>query len=120
MAAILERLNEVVGVEATDKLVGAYGGRRLYVPILPRLARRTELLDLLGDRAQDLSREFGGDRILIPLRKAIGRGSLIPDEIKMAILAERAQLSIYDLSSKYRVSGRSVMRICKDFVPRPI
>jgi hypothetical protein len=63
--SMLGELIEIVGEEAALKLVGAFGGTRLYVPQLPDA--NDALANLIGlSAAQRLARIYGGDRVDVP------------------------------------------------------
>ncbi len=69
---LFEELRELLGPDATVKLLARYGGRRLYVPM--KIKDNHRLNWWLGDKAHLLSDRFGGCSLDLPLaRKEISR-----------------------------------------------
>src|ERR1700758_1597626 len=61
MAGTFDNLVAALGREATEKLVAAYGGTRVYVPV--RAAPESAFAVLIGHAAAEaLSRYYGGER----------------------------------------------------------
>ena len=68
MAGTFDNLVAVLGREATQKLVAAYGGIRIYVPV--RAASESAFAALIGhEAAEALSRYYGGERFDVPIAK---------------------------------------------------
>jgi len=69
MTASIYEVSRIIGQEAADELVMAYGGRRLYVPA--RIRQGHPLAMRLGQGpATLLAQAFGGDYIDVPTRRA--------------------------------------------------
>lgn len=67
--AELAHLSDVIGADATLRLIEAYGGTRLYIPKEP--AEDTLLAQVVGLRAAwAMARPFGGDYLRVPLARA--------------------------------------------------
>ena len=63
-----DNLVTVLGREAAEKLVAAYGGIRIYVPV--RAAPEGALAALIGHAAAEaFSRYYGGERFDVPIAK---------------------------------------------------
>lgn len=105
---VLRELVEVSSLRATLLIVEAYGGTRLYVPeTMPAVPPLHELARLVGlPEAQQISRRFGRDRLLIPktpraliaIRDAQIRAN--PEGLRVADLARRhglAERRIYQI-----------------------
>ena len=70
-SALLKELIEMIGVEGAERLIGAFGGLRLYVPQWPEPG--DALSEAVGHQAAvRLAKVFGGDRIEIPNPTARG------------------------------------------------
>jgi hypothetical protein len=68
MAGTFDNLVLVLGLDATEKLVAAYGGIRIYVPV--RATPEGAFAILIGHAAAEaLSRHYGGERFDMPLAK---------------------------------------------------
>jgi Mor family transcriptional regulator len=68
MAGTFDNLVAALGREATQKLVAAYGGTRIYVPV--RAAPESAFATLIGHAAAEaLSRYYGGERFDVPIAK---------------------------------------------------
>ena len=72
MAGTIDNLVAVIGREAAEKLIGAYGGIRIYVPV--RAAPDGAFAILIGySAAEALSRYYGGERFDVPIAKRAPR-----------------------------------------------
>ena len=72
---MMDRLIELLGWEATERLVLYYGAARLYVPTRGASA---DVRRVLGDEASEaLHREFAGERIDVPSHAALVRRSAV-------------------------------------------
>jgi hypothetical protein len=61
-------LIDLIGKDATFKLVEAFGGRRLYVPKTPR--ENQIAWNVVGEKcAKIMSSKFGGDALAIPIAR---------------------------------------------------
>jgi hypothetical protein len=72
MAGTFDNLVAVLGREAAEKLVAAYGGIRIYVPV--RAAPEGAFAILIGHAAAEaLSLHYGGERFDMPIAKRAPR-----------------------------------------------
>ena len=72
MTGTFDNLVVALGLEAAEKLVAAYGGVRIYVPV--RTAAEGAFATLIGHAAAEaLSRHYGGERLDVPLVKRAPR-----------------------------------------------
>jgi len=72
MAGTFDNLVTVLGRDAAEKLVAAYGGIRIYVPV--RAAPEGAFATLIGyPAAEALSRYYGGERFDVPIAKRAPR-----------------------------------------------
>jgi AraC-like DNA-binding protein len=63
--SLYAQVARVIGSSAADKLIVHFGGRRLYIPMVP--ARGKQIPRSIGMRAATaMARAFGRERILIP------------------------------------------------------
>ncbi len=69
--SLMDDLIRAVGAEAAARLIDAYGGTRIYIPVNPQTRDRVSAV--IGiEKARELAKQFGGDRIYIahpPLRR---------------------------------------------------
>ncbi len=91
--ATYNSLVEILGHEATEKLIAQFGGRRVYIPV--RLPANSPLADHLGhDAGTLLCAHFGGDCLQVPvnsLQRQLQR--LGADGLSARAIAERLQCS---------------------------
>ena len=67
-----DNLMAVLGPDAAEKLVAAYGGIRIYIPV--RAAPEGAFATLIGHAAAEaLSRHYGGERFDVPIAKRAPR-----------------------------------------------
>ncbi len=72
MAGTFDNLMAVLGPDAAEKLVAAYGGIRIYIPV--RAAPEGAFATLIGHAAAEaLSRHYGGERFDVPIAKRAPR-----------------------------------------------
>jgi Mor family transcriptional regulator len=70
--SIYGQIERSIGDDAADKLIEDFGGRRLYIPLMPSPGDRiTASIGLCAALA--MAREFGGDRLPIPLSRDSAR-----------------------------------------------
>jgi hypothetical protein len=63
--SLLRTLVEVLGCEATEKIIAEFGGARIWVPV--RTSPDAKLTQILGDgAASTLCARFGGDYLQVP------------------------------------------------------
>jgi len=103
---IFQEIAQMIGIEATAKLVAEYGGTRLY--IASSLNPDKKLLKLLGQEiAQQLADEFGGLRPEIP--RAVKAHAYLRNE---NIRADRAAgMNTRELARKYELTERTIRKI---------
>jgi len=112
--SLFEDLREAVGEEATRKLVEAFGGARLYVPL--STASAEELNRVIGAvAAAQLVRTFGGDRVEVPRppsRRAriheLRRRGLSIDAI--ALEAGCTRRRVFQVLAEQRAAGRAALK----------
>jgi hypothetical protein len=63
-------LAERIGPQAAERLISAYGGRRIYVPARARQGHA--LAELLGGAFADLQAAFAGEQVEVALGKPTG------------------------------------------------
>jgi hypothetical protein len=101
----LQEIVQLIGMVATLKLVGKYGGTRLYVP--KRVLTGHPLAALIGRKAADtLADYFGGEVLEIP--RALSANVA---QRNVAIKQEYRQLSQRQLALKYNLTERQVRNI---------
>ncbi|GBL46460.1 hypothetical protein SFMTTN_2274 [Sulfuriferula multivorans] len=103
---VFQDVCQLIGEEATAKLVTQYGGTRLYLPAT--IKPEHPLCQLLGQEiAQKLAGEFSGLSVEIP------RGvKLLIRQRNTLIFADRALgISHRQLALKYRLTERSIREI---------
>lgn len=103
---VFQEVNQLIGEEATAKLVAHHGGTRLYVP--GTLKPEHPLCQMLGQQAaQQLTDEFGGMTLEVPrdvMLQIAQRNDLI--------LADRAAgMTQRQLALKYRLTERTIRNI---------
>jgi hypothetical protein len=100
-SSTLTELIEAIGDEGTLKLIGTFGGTRLYVPHLPEAS--SALAECIGlDAAQRLARTYGGDRVDVPN----------PTKRRVQILQLRQQgLSVDAIARELRCTRRRVFQV---------
>lgn len=106
LPALIEQLEEIIGLSAALKLVEAYGGLVCYVPsnVQPGHA----LVELLGlDAAAALSARFGRDAIVIPKCAALVRAKR-DNQIRQLYQDGK---SVSTLARTYALTERHVYRI---------
>ena len=103
-SSIYVMLGRSIGDAKAEKLIAAYGGRRLYVPMAPGPGDRvTRLIGLVAALA--MARMFGGDRLMIPLGSDTERR-------RARILAMRAdRLSIPRIARRLHCTERYVYKV---------
>ena len=100
-ATVLEELTKLIGAPATQQMIAAFGGARLYVPRLPE--PDDPLAQVLGlEAALALARVYGGDRLEVPN----------PPSRKARILELRqAGLSVDNIARQLGCTRRRVFQI---------
>jgi hypothetical protein len=112
LPASLKELIDVIGLEATKSLVGAYGGTRLTVPL--KMPNTHALVELLGvEAARALSKHYALERFDVPnassATKAF-RNRQMREEHNMGISVRRLALC-------YNLTERRVWEILADTTP---
>lgn len=68
MIEAFTRLTEIIGQQATFRLMQLHGGTRIYIPEARHCGERHYLAVAIGhDQLLALAREFGGDRVEVPV-----------------------------------------------------
>lgn len=103
---IFQDISQMIGIEATAKLVAEYGGTRLY--IASSLNPDKKLFKLLGQEiAQKLTGEFGGLRPEIP--RAV---KVLAYQRNEKIRADRAAgMKVRELARNYELTERTIRKI---------
>lgn len=104
---VFQEIGQLIGEEATAKLVAQYGGcAPLYIP--GKLKPEHPLCQLLGEKvAQKLTDEFGGLTVEIPRAIAIQI-----EQRNKQIMADRAAgITQSELARKYRLTTRTIRKI---------
>lgn len=101
--SVFQEIKEMIGDQATAKLVAQHGGGRLYIP--GTLKPEHPLFQLLGqENARRLSGEFGGLRVEIPLAFMLR----IEQRNKLILADCAAGMSQRELALKYHLTERSI------------
>ncbi len=109
MTASINDVIRIIGQEAADELVAAYGGRRLYVPT--RIRSNHPLAIRLGcGPAILLAKAFGGDRIEVPTRRALD----IRDRNRAIIAEHAAGVPQSALANRYQLTVRQIRNITRN------
>lgn len=99
LPASARRLVELIGLEATTRLVEEFGGTRLYVAEV----RNQRLREVIGEKAAEiLSRYFGREEILVPICPALQEA--------MAVQMYRVGESARTIARRFRRSERWVVQ----------
>jgi hypothetical protein len=103
--ACSNELSQILGPEAALQLSVAFGGTRIYVPVVP--GAEDEIAQAIGiDAARKLSRAYGGEQIEVP----VGPGK--PLRLRARIEALLAQgKSQRDIARELVLSERMVRHI---------
>jgi len=112
--SLFEELSAAVGEEAARKLVEAFGGARLYVPL--STASAEGLNRVIGPAAAaQLVQTFGGDRVEVPRppsRRAriegLRRQGLGVDAIALAAGCTRRR--VFQVLAEQRAAGRAALK----------
>jgi len=105
--SMLGELAMLVGVNAAEKLVRKFGGRRVYIPQAP--VEGAVLVRLVGiTAALKLARIFGGERVMLP---ADPDRTLRRDRI---VALRRRRLSVATIARTMRVTERYVYKVLAD------
>lgn len=104
-SAARSQITHVLGEAAAQKLFESYGGKRLYVPTIPRLSREHPIVHAIGlSSALLLSQEWGGLRIDIPVSRNLA-------ERNQRILQARSTMPRSDMVAYFRLSRRRIDQI---------
>lgn len=100
----LKPVAEICGVDAIEKLIEEFGGRRLYVP---KAAVSMTIVDRCGRELADALREcYGGDYIVVPLARHLAttrkHEAIRRDPRSAAEVAREWKMSVI---SVYRIRG---------------
>lgn len=103
----LKEMSDIIGLEATHKLVSAYGGTRLRVPVkMPETHPLAELLGLEAARA--LSCHYGLEEFDVPTASAAIKRAR---NHRMYLEHHEEGVSARRLALKYRLTERRVWEI---------
>ncbi len=102
--SLYDQIGDSIGVDAADKLIADFGGRRFYVPRAP--APGDSITRSIGLRAAlAMARTFGGDRIFVPVTSSHLRR-------RVRIVAMRADhVSISHIAQELRCTERYVYKV---------
>lgn len=105
---LTRRLEELIGHEATERLIATYRGELLYIPRPGAVNPDHPLALALGlEAALAVAAEWGGQRISIPVGQE-SRGRARRD----AVAADRAAgLSVRQIGQKHKISPRQVYNL---------
>ena len=116
ISEIAEELIEVVGMDAAEKYMAAYGGKTVKIPLCvlsfhsPSNARK-RLISVLGDEAfKKFIARFGGCRIYVPRHKKI---SVMRARNQKIIADYTSGKSLPDLVDLYDLCERQIRNILK-------
>lgn len=102
---VLQRMVQLIGVQATFAVVDAHGGTLLNIPY--KAYQNTGLVALIGaENATLLGREFGNERPYIPKAQAAMRQ--LRDQV---IARDLARMSCRQVARAHRLSERMVWKI---------
>lgn len=108
MYAPLFEIIDAIGLPATIKLVEAFGGVRIYLPLPKNVTADNKVAKVIGVEAtRTLAAAWGGryDRPTIP----VARQHFLAI-VRTRILRERAQLTVPELARKYQMTERNIYR----------
>lgn len=112
----LGEIEEIIGVENTLKIISAWGGKELVIPM--KAMADTKLVKLIGEQAAArLIKDFGSGKIWIPMLhfKGVGRRRL-----KISQMLKEGY-SVNEIVDKLDVCDRTVFRIKqKDYERLPL
>lgn len=103
----------IVGLAAVEKIVGQYGGTRIYFPIPKNLKAEHPLCQLIGeDAARALSDEFGGlDHFDVPRTLCLD----LMARDRQILEDKEAGESQANLARRYRLTERSIRNIYRKY-----
>lgn len=108
----LKEMSDIIGLEATRKLVAAYGGTRLRVPV--KMPEAHPLAELLGlEAARLLSCHYGLEEFDVPTASAAikrARNRRMQAEHREGVSARR-------LARRYQLTERRVWEILAEDLP---
>lgn len=108
LPSVVTELIEIVGHDRAMRLVGEFGGWRLYVPT--ELRDDDTLIPLLGlEAAQDLVARFGGDTLWLPRCVEASREARNAEILRRVAAGE----STPAVARAYSLTARHVARIVK-------
>lgn len=113
-SAIAEEIIDVIGLDAAKKLLNAYGGKVVKIPVGVRCEGSfiDRLIDLLGLEAyQKLIARFGGERISIPIRAF--KPAALKARNREIVADYTAGKSISELVNRYDLGERQLRNILK-------
>lgn len=108
---ICQEVEQLIGEEATEKLIAEYGGVCLYIPGNLNDENHPLCLLLGKQAAQHLADEFGGMQVYLPrniARKIAQRNTQI-------MLDKESGMSQRDLARKYRMTTRNIRNITNKY-----
>ncbi len=112
----LGEIEEIIGVENTLKIISAWGGKELVIPM--KATPDTKLVKLIGEQAAArLIKDFGSGKIWIPMLhfKGVGRRRL-----KISQMLKQGY-SVNEIVDELDVCDRTVFRIKqKDYERLPL
>ena len=72
MASLFEQIESLIGPDATAKLLGKLGGRRVRIWVEPAQDAGDSVTDAVGiETSRMLSRAFAGERVHLPVAEAL-------------------------------------------------
>ncbi|OGG93576.1 MAG: hypothetical protein A2508_10325 [Candidatus Lambdaproteobacteria bacterium RIFOXYD12_FULL_49_8] len=112
---MLEELIEILGHEATLKLVQRFGGTALYIPQNPQ-ANHPLTLTIGEQGAALLSSYFGGENLYLPLGRKWAR------ELQRERIHElrSSAVPLTEIAKSVGCTTRWVRMVLKDYSPNPI
>jgi Mor family transcriptional regulator len=117
MYAPLLQIIEAIGLANAMKLVEAFGGVRIYLPLPENVTADNEVAKVIGVEAtRKLAEAWGGRyaRPTIPLARRHFRAV-----VKAEIRRERADKTIPELARKYQTTERNIYRYLGEAPPDP-
>jgi hypothetical protein len=108
---IFAELSPVVGRSGAFLLFKKFAGRRVYIPLNPN----DRFIRLLGrDRAGELSRVFGGDRLTFPDCRRVRRKDTYKIAMKIVQLKRQGKCN-REVANRFKISIRWVQKINRLF-----